>query len=1043
MEIYSKKLEVHNIINERLKLDNKKYELIDKNEDQCKFFKELNMYIPSLLFFLWNKPKIVSEILYNSEITQVREHLAPLIANNFYENIISSNYIEDNLMYVIALLLKKEIDGLQSIEDCQIFLDNSSCGCILEQLRTKNDIKYFFKNIITNVFEKMEVEYSGKNINLNVRHLQDNYQKMKEELDNFIKKKLKKKNKMDDDYYRKIIISNIFSLNEEEEGGDNPSYCIPKDSINSNDFNTKYFPELTKKELENRKNLFEKNNPKMADYCDSIIQKCQNENEYSNQKLLSYINDSPVSKELLTSYQIDFSIIVNIINKILSNLLNDLYLLPYSVKSICKIILLLIKKKFKDIKETELNLFMSKFFFDKLFIPIFENPGLGASIDNIIFSGTTQYNASIINFVFKKLVSGRFFTNDNEQESDYTPFNWYFLEKMPELQKFFEDITKVNLPFFIEKLIADELPEDFELDYFAENPGESICHRSICYTLDDLMAILEGMNKCKDKIFPENNNDDKIMIGLQKTFEKLMNESCMKSLEKLKSVKEHEIVKIQKNKKKEKEVEGREIRKYFLITDLMMNNEFTKLFKIKQEKANFCIEELKKTQTDEEIIQNNIIKVKNFFSTLLYNYRTLIKTDFNDGTTTNTIAILTELKKFLKSSDFVIDGSIPSEWYISSLLEYLKKIPKELIEKDCKELYNQIESDINNSIKELDFEALSVCLGKVKFAKRTKNNYEITLKNLLNIDLNEKTQTVIEKFLIPVKIKYNFSKKEKFFSITEKPITKEMIQPNQSLLSGINILDLEENDKKQRIKIKCKSIKSFTKKFPDLVKRLQMFDRGVIEMEKEMKITEQLNTYFEIIKKIIMNKVSDEKEMAEISNRIYDYVMEKIYEKIYPVEPDPKDMQFFTKCVLLSWVEPKHLISKKTNYIFDSFLPDVIEFFRKMDKEKSPRIKFFYMKKIFGSISDVLRFNGGDGSDGLDDQIPILNYAFIKAKPQHIFSNCKYMDLFLGENKNKLEENQWTQLEGTCEHILNLNYNELNEVTEEEYKEKCKLALYE
>ena len=45
MEIYSKKFEVHNIINERLKLDNKKYELIDKNEDQCKFFKELNMYI--------------------------------------------------------------------------------------------------------------------------------------------------------------------------------------------------------------------------------------------------------------------------------------------------------------------------------------------------------------------------------------------------------------------------------------------------------------------------------------------------------------------------------------------------------------------------------------------------------------------------------------------------------------------------------------------------------------------------------------------------------------------------------------------------------------------------------------------------------------------------------------------------------------------------------------------------------------------------------------------------------------------------------------
>ena len=137
-------------------------------------------------------------------------------------------------------------------------------------------------------------------------------------------------------------------------------------------------------------------------------------------------------------------------------------------------------------------------------------------------------------------------------------------------------------------------------------------------------------------------------------------------------------------------------------------------------------------------MENNIIKVKNFFCTLLYNYRTLVITDFDEGTTRNTNEILTELKKFIKSSDFVIDGSIPSEWYVSSLFEYLKKIPDNLTKDDCRELYNQIENDINNSIKELDFEALSVCLGKVKFAKRIKLNYERTSKFILNIDLNEK-----------------------------------------------------------------------------------------------------------------------------------------------------------------------------------------------------------------------------------------------------------------------------------------------------------------
>ena len=383
------------MINERLGIDDKKYILVDKNEDQCKFFKELNTYIPKLLFFLWNKPKIVSEIIHNSEIQPVREHLAPLVVNNFYENIISSNYIEDNLIYVIALLLKKEIDSLETTEDSEKFLEETPCGCVLEQLRTKNDIKYFFKNIINSVIEKMEVEYSGSEINLNVKQIQEKYQQTKDELDRLYKKTGKKKKILDNEFYRKIIISNVFSFGEEDEN-ENGQFSIPKDNIDPNLFNSKYIPDLTKSELENQINLLEKNK-KMVDYCNINIKRSQGDDDYANQKLLQNIFDSPISKEVLASYQIDFSKIINLINKLIQNLLNDLYLLPYSVKCICKIILLLIKKKFKNIKETEINSFMAKFFIDKLFAPIFENPGLGANIDNIIISGTTKHNAAIIN----------------------------------------------------------------------------------------------------------------------------------------------------------------------------------------------------------------------------------------------------------------------------------------------------------------------------------------------------------------------------------------------------------------------------------------------------------------------------------------------------------------------------------------------------------------------------------------------------------------------------------------------------------------------
>ena len=1019
------------MISSRLNLEDKKYELVVDNDDHCRFFKEMNTYIPKLLYYLWAKPKTVSKILYLSDKLLVKDHLAPLIVNNFYENIISSNYIEDNLMYVITLLLKNEISEINDEKDSEKFLEETACGYVLEQLRAKNDIKYYFKNIISDILKKMEAENSGGDINLNVKQIQEKYQKTKEELDKLYKKNGKKKKIIDEEFYRKILISNIFSYQEEDnESG----FLIPKDNIDPKLFNSKYIPDLTKSELETKKNNTSENEQKMIDYYDFNIKNCEKDDSYGNQKLLQNIFDSPISKEVLASYQIEFSKIINTINKLIENLLQDLYLLPYSVKCVCKIIFLLLNNKFGNIGEAQRNAFIAKFFFNKLFAPIFENPGLGASIDEIIISETTKHNATIINLVLKKLVSGRLFRTDIDSDSDYTPLNWFFLDKMPEVFKFFESITKVTLPNFIEKLINDELPKDFELDYFEENKDEVIFHRSICFTLYDLDALLISMDKCKSIIF-ENEKEEELK-PLRLTFEKLVGENCSKIMKKLKDKKEYEKIMVpdgknKKNKQELKETEGREILKYFLLTDLITNKKYTRLFEIEQEKANYSIKELKKTETPEEITKNNIIKVKNFFCNLLYNFHTLVKTDFDEGTLSNTNSILKEIKKYIKSSDFVIDGSIPSEWYVSSLLEYLKKLPEELSKDDFKELYNEMEKDISSSIKELDFEALSICLGKAKFAKRIKVNYETTYKHILNIDLNVKVQKIIEKDFIPVEIHYKYTKKEKEFYIEEKPNIKEK-----------NSLDiLEEGREKKNI---CRTIKLFTKKFPDLVKTQISYDKTLTEMDEEMKLNENLQKYFNVIKKKIEKeqKNADENELLEINNKIYDYVMEKIYEKIFPVEPDPEDNLIFRKCFLLSWVEPKHFIGNKKNYVFDSFLPDVIEFFGKLDKEKSPRIKFIYMKKIFVAINDVLRFNGKEGEAGVDDQMPILNYSFIKAKPQHISSNYKFMNIFIGKNRNRSEGSQLTQISGICEHVMNLTYDQLNGVTKEEFDEKCKNAYF-
>ena len=108
--------------------------------------------------------------------------------------------------------------------------------------------------------------------------------------------------------------------------------------------------------------------------------------------------------------------------------------------------------------------------------------------------------------------------------------------------------------------------------------------------------------------------------------------------------------------------------------------------------------------------------------------------------------------------------------------------------------------------------------------------------------------------------------------------------------------------------------------------------------------------------------------------------MSKIYDKIYPIEPYEEDNKIFQQSIRLSWTEPKHFIKSKRQLVFGSFLTDVISLFKSIDLEKSPRKKLFYMSEIFNSIGFLLKFNGAGQDAGVDDHMPILNYAFVKAQ---------------------------------------------------------------
>ena len=935
--------------------------------------------------------------------------------NNFYENILSSSFIEDNLMYVITMILTDEIQNIESPKDFDKFLDDTSCGYFLKELNFKMDVKNFYKIIMENLVESLENMSSSKIINFNVKKIQDDFIKMKESVEEKYQKTGEKSSIIDNDFFRLNFLSD-FERELAKTTNDDSFNDQIKSSKRKELFNS-YLPDVTKDEIQ-KKMEENKGNEGMKEYCDQLIKQYEKDSKiFSNDNFLANIFQSEVAKEVLALYQLDFFKVVKIIDELFSSLTNNMYLIPYSVKCICKIITILVKKKFKNLTILQRNILLSKFFFETLFLPAFKDPKFGSFINNFIISGATIQNLETISEIIHKLISFSFIKGD-EDNGDFTPFNRYFLNKMPKVFNFFENISKVKLPNFIEKIINGNPDKNIIYNYFNENEEEIIFHRSICFSLDNIVCLLNNMDACKDIIFRDKSTNE-----LKITFEKVFysNREIIQELEKKE---EFEITQLGKKKKNKQE---KKILNFFLFNKLLINDKYKNLFKMNQDKPNFSLKELDSTEKEEDIKKNNIIKVKNLLSGLLYNYRNLVKTDFDEGTTVNTNKILIELKKFMKSSNFVIDGSIPSEWYVDSLLECLKSLPPDLRNNDYENLYNTLINEVSNAMKNLDFETLSFCLGKVKFANRGKIYYENLKKEIIEIELNEKVQAIIENTIIPV-------------TITMNSIEKEIKIEKGKSIKEIPFFDIFKGDSEERKT--CSTIESFGNKFPniEMARKNNFPETQLFEYEEELNLTEELNNYFNIIKEHLvkrMNYNESQSEFETILNKIYDYVMEKIYEKIYPSEPFIEDNLIFAQCILVSWVEPQHLIKGRNNYIFDSFLPDVINYFEKIEKEKSPRKKLENMVNIFVSIENVVKFNGDNKDIGVDDQLPILNYAFIKAHPFPMYTNCKYMELFLGSKKYRLEGNYLTQLFTICKFIENLSAKDLFDVSEEKFKNNC------
>ena len=1022
-------------------------------KDNDEYLKDLYVNTLKYLNNLWYEPKIVAKLLLNSDIEDVNIILAPFFCHNFYQNIISPYTVEENLLYVICLMLKEEINNLNSIDQLNDFLKKTPCGYLLGELRNKSDIKSYSKAVIYKIIEEVEAKTSQKKLNLAVINIENDIKN--------IEKELKKKSKDLDNIEDIIFLKDIDNSLRGEYNIDNFNAYKIRNQKEDAYFNDKYITNLTKNELEkiadkykNQKNMYEyilKNKNKLND----------NDNFYSNEKLINKIYKSKYSKILYLLYQIDFLKIIRLMDLLINSIIESIKILPKSIKYICKTISILIKKKFPDILKVEQNAFISKFVFTNLLIPIFKNP-IDIYFNDFIISQNTKFNLNYFLTIFNQLILGNFI-NNKENPFHYTPFNWYFIDTMPKIFELFEGMTQIKFPNFLEKLIKDQLSVDYNYEYFNENPNQMIFHKSICFTLNDLSCLLENMNKCQNLLFSEiinnnnnnnnkdnnpnndenniinNNNDENNIINdnndeknkknkkndnilkLYNIFKKLNSKTYKNFIKSTKELNDFEII----------NDNSTIIPNIILISELLINPKYENLFKIKQGKPYFCLNELNKIENDEDKIKNCIIKTKNYICGLLYNCRDIEKTDFTSKN--NTLEILKEIRIFLKSNEFVIDNTLPFEWYIKSLVDCFEKIPKKLKENDYELLYNELENDINKSIEFYDFYKMSDCFGKIKYIKKAIDYYIQAKNNINDIDLNLKVQNIIENENIPIEISFKYNNIEKEFLLLKPPIIEHKIEE----------LMLLQYKKNKRI---CLNIEQFIKYFPNFVKWQLKNEIEILNVINELGIPKKINDYINyIVTNINKDKIFNKDEFIKAKEKLFDYMLNKLYYKLYPAYPEKKDIDLLTNCYKLSWTESHNFIEKKNNKEhknYDMFMDEIKEFFTKLEKEKSPRKKLLIINDIFNTINNILKFNGQNEKDGGADILTaILMYIFVRVQPNRIYSDIQFIKLFIIDKTN-IQQYQLDNLENICINLKNITHEQLCGITEEEFNQKCYSTLH-
>ena len=806
------------------------------------------------------------------------------------------------------------------------------------------------------------------------------------------------------------------------------------------------------------------------------IEKKETQNQIlSDEKYLDYIKKK-------------YDLITNFITNLVKKLEETIPSMPISIKNLSNILDILIERKMikkEKIQKIEYYKLMSKLkiLIGNMLIPMIKKYESKRIFNDHILTRSTGEILKDIQKILNSVLLGKLFENISEPE--YTIYNRFIIEIIPKLMNISNNldvnihIKDDNSTSIISKLINsfDKINDEkrvINLNELKDMEKENIICQSICFNWEILYILVKTMEKDRDFFINKKNNEEanKIFEDFLKLNKDLFilykNNKGKKEFEfflinkiiykkefqnKINSIIQDNYMVALPDKNKEIERFKKCLSEVLGFVGILHKEDFPSYITPKQfniyshNKTNlyYCYKRNdlhKKLEFEENEIDNKIENNNNTENNEMFNidiecpYNNLaiqdrdrfftrrksvmfrwlsLQSGKKDNTDFKTVLfpqIISELKIEIGNS-FQNEKSQRIIFCSSYVQTHFENLPLEYRQNNCSKIFLEILKDVKNQIQELQNNVLNEFYMKIRCTEK--------LNEIITRDYNQIKN--MEKYFY---IKYLYKRCKVYGDV--------IIEKNSNnIISKIKFEPNKTNEPKLEI------IKSFLHEIPNFNELESKIEEDFLINQQKIGLVDTINNYFKELKnrikhEDILSKLTLE-EFLQVSYGLENYILSKLYSKCFPTKKSKEDIFFNKKCSRLSFIKPLNIIKdEQFKNINEKLLEISIEYVKELDNKKTPMDKITVFGKAMNFLSNSMQFNSGKDDLGVDDLLPLLIYIVIKANPEKLYTNYNYCMLYLNKDLIKKQYGSLlTQIGVIIDIIKNMKFNDLNNVTEEEF----------